>query len=52
MDIGGSSDQVYSDKSSRRTWSKFEEDALLNVLEDILVKGVNRCHNGTVRPET
>ena len=52
MDIGGSSDQVYSDKSSRRTWSKFEEDALLNVLEDVLVKGGNRCDNGTVRPGT
>ncbi|KAM6551262.1 hypothetical protein CsatB_001070 [Cannabis sativa] len=52
MDIGGSSDQVYSDKSSRRTWSKFEEDALLNVLEEVLVKGGNRCDNGTVRPGT
>ncbi|KAF4400881.1 hypothetical protein G4B88_004424 [Cannabis sativa] len=38
----GSSDQVYSDKSSRRTWSKFEEDALLNVLEEVLVKGGRR----------
>ena len=38
-------------KNSRRTWSKFEEDGLLTILEDIVVKG-SRCDNGTFKSGT
>lgn len=48
MDIGGSSQMSFQSsgkKHSRRTWSKFEEDALLTILEDVVVKCGNRCGN-------
>ncbi|CAN6586394.1 unnamed protein product [Malus baccata var. baccata] len=45
------SEQSSQPKGSRRVWKQYEEDALLSILEDAVVKNL-RCDNGCFKPGT
>lgn len=51
MDIGGSNQNNNRARKGRRTWSREEENALLNVLDDVVAHG-QRCDSGQFKSGT
>ena len=49
--VGMESEQSSQPKGSRRVWKQHEEDALLSILEEAVVKNL-RCDNGCFKPGT
>lgn len=48
MKSGGSSHIVGNKTSSRRAWTKYEEEAMLNILNALVANG-SRADNGTFK---
>ncbi|KAL6220351.1 hypothetical protein ACLB2K_008107 [Fragaria x ananassa] len=51
MASGDTNSQQTRSTATRRKWTKFEEDAMLSVLDDFVARGM-RCENGTFKSGT